>query len=115
MDIFVKSIINIFTIIDGKINLLVKNNKLIEVDCLDELEVVNSNFIKNNINIKGLNLKQCYTFSKKEKNKLTLTILYIDIINANNIELNDKFSFIEIQQLEKDNTYLQKSIEYLVR
>ena len=85
MEVKVKSIINIFTIIDGKINLLVKHNELIEIECLDELDIVNSNYIKNNINIKDLNLKQCFTFSKKEEDKLNLTITYMDIVNLKRI------------------------------
>ena len=111
MEVVIKNIINIFTIIDGKINLLVKDNNLIEIDCLDELEIVNNNYIKNNLNISDLNLKQCYTFSKKEENKLELRILYIDIINIDNVKLNNNFSFVELEKL--DNIYINKSIEYL--
>ena len=112
MDIVVKSIINIFTIIDGKINLLVKNNNdLLEVNCLDNLDLVCNNYIKKNIGIKDLNLKQCYTFSKKEE-KFILTTLYIDIININNIKLNNKFKFVELNKLDKSDI-IDKSIEYL--
>ena len=112
MEVKVKSIINIFTIIDGRINLLVKNNKLIEIDCLDELDTVNSNYIKNNIDIKDLSLKQCFTLSKKEEDKLNLTIIYMDIVNYKNIKLNDTFSFKQIDDL-KENILIQKSIECL--
>ena len=114
MNVVVKNIINIFTIIEGKINLLVYNNDLIKIDCLDDLDIVNKNYINNNLNIKDLNLKQCYTFSNKE-NTLELTILYVDIVNIENIKLNDKFSFIELEKLDKDNIYINKSIEYLKR
>ena len=113
MEVVVKSIINIFSIIDGKINLLVKDNNLIEIDCLDELNLVNSRYIKENIDIKNLTLKQCYTFSRKEQDKLYLNILYIDIINKDNVELSDKFTFIELDKLDKNNIYIEKSIEYL--
>lgn len=113
MNIVVKNIINIFTMIDGKINLLMRDNNLIEIDCLDDLDLVNSNYIKNNIDIKELNLSQCHTFSKKEEDKLKLTIVYMDIINVNNIKLNNKFSFIELDKLDKDNIYINKSIECL--
>lgn len=112
MEVKVRSIINIFTIIDGKIGILVKDNKLIEIECLDELDIVNSNYIKNNIDIKDLNLKQCYTISKKEEDKLNLTVIYMDIINYKNIKLNDTFSFKQIDDL-KDNMFVQKSIECL--
>lgn len=112
MEVNVKSIINIFTIIDGRINLLVKDNKLIEIDCLDELDIVNSNYIKNNIDIKDLSLKQCFTLSKKEEDKLNLTVIYMDIVNYKNIKLNDTFSFKQIDDL-KENILIQKSIECL--
>lgn len=112
MEVKVKSIINIFTIIEGRINLLVQDNKLIEIKCLDELDIVNNNYMKNNIDIKDLNLKQCYTISKKEEDKLNLTVIYMDIINYKNIKLNDTFSFKQIDDL-KDNIFVQKSIECL--
>ena len=112
MEVKVKSIINIFTIIDGKIGILVKDDNLIEIDCLDELDIVNSNYIKNNIDIKDLSLKQCYTISKKEEDKLNLTVIYMDIVNYKNIELNDTFSIKQIDDL-KDNLFVQKSIECL--
>jgi len=113
MNIVVKNIINIFTIIDGKINLLVNDNNLIEIECLDDLDLVNKKYIENNIDIKSLSLKQVYTFNKKEDDKLLLTVLYIDIVNSNNIKLNNKFNFIKIDKLDKEDIYINKSIEFL--
>ena len=113
MDITVRCIINIFTIIDGNINLLVKNNnELIKIDCLDNFDIVCNKYIKENIDIKNLNLKQVYTFSKKS-DKLNIDVLYIDIINVDSIKLNNKFKFIELNKL--NNKYVNKSIEYLKR
>lgn len=112
MEVKVKSVINIFTIIDGKINLLVKDDKLIEIECLDELDIVNSNYVKDNIDIEDLSLKQCFTLSKKEEEKLNLTTIYMDIVNYKNIKLNNNFSFKQIDEL-KDNEFVQKSIECL--
>ncbi|MBE6139766.1 MAG: hypothetical protein E7174_04665 [Firmicutes bacterium] len=113
MKVVVKNIINIFTIIDGKINLLVKDNNIIEIDCLDQLDLINNDYIKDNIDIKDLNLKQCYTFSKKEKDKLELKVLYIDIINIDSIKLSNGFDFIELDKLDKENDYIKASIEFL--
>lgn len=113
MNIEVKNIINIFTIIDGEINLLVKNNDLIKIICDDDLDLVNHNYIINNIDVENLKLQQCHTFSKKEDNKLVLTILYVDIVNADSIKLNDQFSFIKLDNLDKNNIYIIKCIEYL--
>ena len=113
MEVVVKNIINIFTIIDGKINLLVKDNNIIEIDCLDQLDLINNDYIKDNIDIKDLNLKQCYTFSKKEKDKLELKVLYIDIINIDSIKLSNGFDFVELDKLDKENDYIKASIEFL--
>ena len=113
MEVVVKSIINIFTIIDGKINLLLNNDKLIEINCLDNVDLVNNNYIKNNINIKDLNLKQCYTFSEKVDEKLLISILYVDIINYRNIKSN-KFTLKPIDTLD-ESIYTEKLKEYLKR
>lgn len=113
MDIKVENIINIFTIIDGKINLLVRNNNLIKIECLDELDIVNNSYIENNMEIKNLNLEQCHIFSKKEDGKLILTILYIDIINIDDIKLYEGFEFINLNELDKNDIYVNKSLEYL--
>ena len=113
MKIAVKSIINIFTIIDGKINLLVdSNNNLLEIECFDNLELVCSKYIKDNIDINDLDLKQCYTFSEKS-NIFNLKILYIDIVNIDNINLNNNFKFVELDKLDTNNIYIEKSIDYL--
>lgn len=113
MEVKLKNIINIFTVIDGKIHLLLKNNSIIEIECLDELDAVNDNFIKENIDVEGLNLKQYYIFSKKQEDKLNISILYIDIININSIKLDDSFKFVELEKLDKKNVYINKSLEYL--
>ena len=113
MNVVVKCIINIFTIIDGNVNLLLKaNGDLLEVDCLDNMELTCSNYINNNISIKNLDLNQVYTFSNKSKD-LNLTTIYCDIINIDDIKINDKFKFVEIDNLDKSNEYIKLSIEYL--
>jgi len=111
MEVVVKSLIGIFTIIDGKINLLTENNKLLTIICNDNIEKENKNYIDNNLNIDNLNLKQCYTFSEKEEDKLIISILYMDIVNYNDIKFN-KFALIPIENIDK-NIYVDKLIEYL--
>lgn len=112
MDIDLKIIINIFTVIDSELYLLVKNNnELIEINCLDDLDKFCTNYIKKNIDILDLNLNQYYTFSEK-KNSLNLKVLYIDIINLDNIKLNNKFKFVKLDKFN-DNKYVIKSVEYL--
>lgn len=113
MDIIVKNIINIFTLIDGEIYLLMKSNQMIEIDCFDELELVNNNYIKDNIELDNLNLRQCYTFSEKKDNQLVLKVLYIDIINYEEIKNNKIFELKNINNLDKQDIYINKSIEYL--
>ena len=66
MEVIVKSLIGIFTIVDGKINLLMDGNNLFSIICNDNVEIENQKFIENNLNINNLNLKQCYTFSEKK-------------------------------------------------
>ena len=73
MEVVVKSLIGIFTIIDGKINLIMDGNNLFTISCDDVVEFKNEEFINNNLNIEGLDLKQCYTFSEKDDNKLIVS------------------------------------------
>lgn len=113
MDTEVSCIINIFTIIDSKINLLVKNdNSIINIECLDDLDSVCMKYINENLKIEDLKLDQYYTFSDKQEN-LKLSILYIGIINKDSISLNNSFKFIELNNLNCNNKYIYKSIEYL--
>ena len=63
------------------------------------------------IDINNLNLKQCYTFSEKKEEKLLISVLYIDIINYEDIKSN-KFKLIPIENVEK-NIYIEKLLEYL--
>ena len=111
MEVVVKSLIGIFTIIDGKINILTDNKKLLTIICNDTIEEENKKYIDNNLNIDNLSLKQCYTFTEKNKDKLEISILYTDIVNYKDIKLN-KFSLISIDNIEK-NIYIDKLIECL--
>lgn len=113
MDIKVESIINIFTIIDGKIKLLVNNNQLLKIECLDELDIVNNNYINNNMKINNLSLEQCYTFSKKKEDKLVFSVLYVDIVNIDDIKLIEGLDFIELDKIDRNDIYIEKSLEYL--
>lgn len=111
MEVVVKSLIGIFTVIDGKINLLMDGNNLFTIMCNDNVEIENQNYINNNLNIIDLDLKQCYTFSEKENNKLIISILYIDIVNYKNIKSNN-FILIPIENINRD-IYINKLIECL--
>ena len=113
METIVKSLIGIFTIIDGKINLLMDNNDLLTVICNDNVEDENKKYIENNLDIEDLNLKQCYTFSEKVDEKLLISILYVDIINYRNIKSN-KFTLKPIDNLD-ESIYTEKLKEYLKR
>ena len=111
METIVKSLIGIFTVIDGKIHLLMDDNKLFTIICNDNIESENIKYINDNLDINNLNLKQCYTFSEKKEEKLLISVLYIDIINYEDIKSN-KFKLIPIENIEK-NIYIDKLIEYL--
>ena len=111
MEIVVKSLIGIFTIVDGKINLIMDGNSLFTINCDDVVEFKNQEFINNNLNIEGLDLKQCYTFSEKYDNKLIVSILYSDIVNFECIKSNN-FILMPIENVNKD-IYIDKLIECL--
>ena len=113
MEVIVKSLIGIFTIVDGKIYLLMEGNNLFNITCGDNVELENQRFIEDNLNIENLDLKQCYTFSEKEDDKLVISILYSDIINYNSIKLNN-FVLMPIDEVNKD-IYINKLIECLKR
>ena len=111
MEIVVKSLIGIFTIVDGKINLIMDGNNLFTISCDDVVEFKNQEFINSNLNIEGLDLKQCHTFSEKEDNKLIVSILYSDIVNFESIKSNN-FVLMPIENVNKD-IYIDKLIECL--
>ena len=95
----VNNVYAIYTSIDGKINLITKNNNLFITDCNEEIDEFNKKYIKNNINIDSINLKQCYTFSKKNKDCLEISILFVDIVNYKDIN-NKDFNFIPFDKLD---------------
>ena len=111
MEVVVKSLIGIFTVVEGKIYLLMEGNNLFNITCNDNVELENQRFIENNLNIENLDLKQCYTFSEKEDDKLVISILYSDIVNYNSIKLNN-FVLMPIDEVNKD-IYINKLIECL--
>ena len=111
MNVKVNSIIALLTIIDSDIYVITKNNKLINIPCFDELELINKKYILNNFNILNINLKQCYTFSEKKDDTLYISILFIDIIN-NDINLNNDYKLIKLSSLTY-NKYIEKLIEFL--
>ena len=111
MEVVIKSLIGIFTIVDGKINLIMDGNNLFTISCDDVVEFKNQEFINNNLNIEGLDLKQCYTFSEKDDNKLMVSILYSDIVNFESIKSNN-FVLMPIENVNKD-IYIDKLIDCL--
>ena len=111
MEVIVKSLIGIFTIIDGKISLLMYNNGIPTIMCSDNIEKENKKYIDTNLNIDDLELKQCYTFSEKDDNKLFITVLYMDIVNSNSIKSN-KYDLVPIENIET-NDYVYKLLDCL--
>ena len=112
MKVDLKSIINIFTVVDGNLYLLMNNDKLIEFDCYDEIDKSSNEYINKIINNKKTNLKQCYTFSNKDTDKLTITVLYVDFVNCDSVKLLNNYKFVELNKIN-NNIYISKSIEYL--
>ena len=102
----VKSIIALYTLIDNKLNLLLDNDSIIEIECSDTLDNENKKYLSN----RGLNvdLKQCYTYSNKDKDNLSLDILYVGIMPSSNIK-----DLTPTTQLNTKNEYINKSLEFL--
>ena len=102
----VKSVIVLYTIIDNKLNILLDNNSIIEIECSDTIDNENNNYLSKK-NLK-LNLRQCYTFSKKENNELYLNILNVGILHSDSI-MGLKPSI----KIDTKNKYINKSLEYI--
>ena len=113
MNVFLKNLIAIFTVINGEINVLTKENMILSLDCDDDIEKVNFNYVKNNLDIETLNLKQCYTFSKRKENNLEISILYFDIVNYKYIKLKEGFKLVPLSNFNKEDIYMAKAIECL--
>ena len=102
----VKSFIILYTIIDCKLNILLDNDSIIEIECSDTLDNENKKYLSN----RGLNvdLKQCYTYSNKDKDDLYLNTLYVGIIPSSNIK-----DLTPSVQINTSNEYISKSIEFI--
>lgn len=99
----VKSLIKIFVVKDCKLYMLPDEY----IDVCDEIDQLNQEYVKK-LKIENINLKQCYTFVKKENSILDITIMYVDIINYKSI-------IGEYELLELDNSnYTIKAKEYIM-
>lgn len=113
MNITVTNIIGIFTLEKDKIKLLLKDNKLISIKCDDDIDIVNRKYIEENLKLKEINLKQCCTFSKKDNDNLNIHILYIGIVQLENLKLDNSFKLISITDIDELDSYKNKALEYL--
>lgn len=109
MQIIVKNVICIFTIKNGEIYIVIKDNKIPCITCDNDIDMVNSNYIKL-LDINNLDLNQTYTFSEKKDNILTFYILFNDIINYKDI--NNDLDLLPLEEV-KDDKFIVKGIEYL--
>ena len=108
MEVMVKNVICIFTIKDGEVYIVIKDNRVPCIVCNDEIDIVNKNYI-DGLNIKNLKLKQTYTFSEKEDDRLTFYILFNDIVNYNSVK---NLNLISLNKVESSK-FLIKSVDYL--
>ena len=113
MNFDVKSVIFIFTVINGNINLLIKDNNFIEINCTQELDLLSHKYVCENIGIENIDLNQVYTYSKKEDEKIYINVLYVGLVNIDLIKLKAGFEFTQLQDLYRNNIYIEKSLEYL--
>lgn len=108
MEVIVNNILCIFTIKNGNIYILADDNKIPCIVCSDKIDIVNKNYV-DRLNLSNLNLKQTYTFSEKNDNKLIFYILFNDIVNYD--LLKDK-ELILIDEID-NNKFVNKSMKYL--
>lgn len=108
MEVMVKNVICIFTIKDGEVYIVIKDNRVPCIVCNDEIDIVNKNYI-DGLNINNLKLKQTYTFSEKNNDKLTFYILFNDIVNYESVK---NLNLISLDKVE-DSKFLSKSVDYL--
>jgi len=111
MNVVVKNLIGIFTIIEGKINLIMDKDDLITIMCNDTIESEINNFKRNNLQLGNLDLKQCHTFSNKSSENIEIVILYIDIVNYNDIDINN-YTLVPINQIQ-NNIYTKVLLDNL--
>ena len=102
----VRSIIVLYTLIDNKLNILLNNSSMLEVECNDNIDNENNKYLSK----MGLNvdLKQCYTFSKKKENDLHINILHVGIIPSENIK-----NLKPTTKIDTNNKFIRKSLEFI--
>lgn len=105
----VKSLIILYTVINNKLNILLDNNSIIEIDCDNEIEVLNNKYL-NKLGIKNIELEQCNTFSKKENETLYLNVLYTGIVNY---DLVKESKLKPNSNIDITNKYIAKSLDYI--
>ena len=102
----VKSVIILYTFINNKLNILLDNNSIVEIECSDTLDNENEKYLSSiNLNV---DLKQCYAYSNKEKDELYLNTLYVGIVPSENIGV-----LIPSEKMDIKNEYINKSLEFI--
>lgn len=97
-----RSLVKIFVVKDSMLYQI--EDKFIDI--YDDIDRQNKEYIKG-LKIKNIDLKQCYTFVKKEKISVDITIMYVDIVNYKDIK--DEYTLNRLD----DSIYTKKAMEYL--
>lgn len=113
MNISLRSVIGIFTVIDNDIYILYDVSFLPMITCLDDPNVSCAEYIKANFRLDSVTLKQGYTFTEKNDFGLVITMLYYAIIRYEDVVLNNNFKFIKLSNVEKSDVFALKLIECL--
>ena len=102
----VRSIIILYTLIDNRLNILMNNSSIIEIECNDTIDNENNKYLSS----KGLNLtlEQCYTFSKKKENDLYISVLNVGIVHSENIK-----DLKPTTKIDTNNKFIRKSLEFI--
>lgn len=113
MNISLRSVIGIFTVIDNDIYVLYDVSFLPTITCLDDPNISCSEYLKTNFKLDSISLKQGYTFTEKNDFGLVITMLYYAIIKYKDIVLKGNFRFIKLSSLDKSDIFTLKLIECL--
>lgn len=113
MNISLRSVIGIFTVIDNDIYVLYDVSFLPTITCLDDPNISCREYLKANFKLDSISLKQGYTFTEKNDFGLVITMLYYAIIRYKDVVLKGNFRFIKLSSLDKSDIFTLKLIECL--
>lgn len=102
MNVELYSLIYLYVVYESDIYMI--KSGLIKVD--DDIDIINKKYI-DNLKVSSVDLKQCHTFTTKSNKKMTVTMLYTDIISYDDLQDDSK-----LQKMDNE-VYTKESFEYV--